>query len=247
MINENSITYEISEIPKPVETFGKVIFDETIDVGIDLIEMGLDNFLKDGIIRDLPMIGAGYAIGKTFFALKDVMLTKKALVFAQKVQNGIAENAKLKKHKEKLSNKPKKLIKELEIILTYLDRHTKFIKNLILGNFYIMYYDEEVEFGWEDFEFFAEIVDNLSVFDLEDLKRLYEKKKIIGGEEYNPVAMKRLRNCGLIDFFDGMVVSSSNDTDGYIARITVVGEFFWKHGMRGISIKTEINGENIIL
>lgn len=159
----------------------------------------------------------------------------------------MAENAKLKKHKEELLSKPKKMVKELEIILTYLDRHTKFIKNLILGNFYIMYYDEDVEFEWEDFEFFAEIVDDLSVFDLEDLKALYEKKKLIAGEEYNPVAMKRLRNCGLVDFFDGMVASNSNDTNGYIARITKVGEFFWEYGMRGISIKTTVNDENIIL
>ena len=246
---EKNILYEVSEVPQPVENFRKVIFDETIDTGIDLIELGLDQFLQDGIIKEIPIIGVGYTMGKTFFALKDVMLTKKALVFAQKVQNGMADNKKLKIHKEKLESEPKKLIKELEIILTYLDRHTKFIKNLILGNFYIMYYDEDVDFGWEDFEFFAEIVDSLSVFDLEDLSLLYEKKVLREGEEYNPVAMKRLRNCGLVDFFDGMVAMEMNETksSGYIARVTNVGEFFWENGLRGISIKTQINRENIIL
>lgn len=246
-MEKESIVYEISEIPKPVENFAKVVFDETIDLGVDLIEIGLDQFLEEGIIKEIPIIGAGYTIGKTFFALKDVILTKKALVFAQKVQNGMGGGEKLKKHKEKLADNPKRLIKELEILLTYLDRHTKFIKNLILGNFYIMYYDEDIDFDWEDFEFFAEIIDDLSVFDLEELKILYEKKMFIEGETYNPVAMKRLRNCGLIDFFDGMIALHENETVGYIAKITNVGEFFWEYGMKGISIRTQILDDNIIL
>lgn len=246
---DENILNEVSEIPKPVENFRKVIFDETIDIGIDLIELGLDQFLEDGIIKEIPIIGIGYTMGKTFFTLKDVMLTRKALVFAQKVQDGTVDNRKLKRHKEKLTSDPKRLVKELEIILTYLDRHTKFIKNLMLGNFYILYYDEDVDFDWNDFEYFAEIIDGLSVFDLKDLKLLYEKKVLREGEEYNPVAMKRLRNCGLIDFFDGMVAMHANqsDTVGYIAGITKVGEVFWEYGMKGITIADPDNPQNLIL
>ncbi len=233
---------DINELGKPIENFGKIIFEQTIDTDIDLIEIGLDQFIEDGIFKDIPIISAGYSIGRTLFAIKDFMLTKKALVFTQMIRNGNTENMKLKKHKQELSEKPKKLLKELEIILMYLDRHTKVFKSKILGNFYKAYIDDEIEFDWEDFEILAEVTDNLSLYDLKDLLYLYDNEYIKQGEGYNQVAMKRLRNVGLIDFFDGMAVKSDK-YDNVIAIITYVGKVYVDIGLENIPV----NEESIII
>lgn len=228
----------INELDKPVENFGKIIFEQTIDTNIDIFEMGLDQFIEEGVIKDIPIISAGYSIGKTFFAIKDFMLTKKAIVFAQMIRNGNTENKKLEKHKQELSEKPKKLLKELEIILMYLDRHTKLLKSKILGNFYNAYIDNEIEFDWEDFELCAEITDNISLYDLKDLLNLYEKEYIKIGEGYNQVAMKRLRNVCLIDFFDGMAVNRG-DVKEIIAMINEVGKAYVNIGLKNIPFDDE--------
>lgn len=247
MTQEHIFRYASDIEAKPVESFGQIVFNTTLDTGIDLLEVGLDQLLEDGLIREIPIIGVAYTTSKLFISLKDAMLTKKALVFAQRVQAGTADKKTLEKHREKLNKKPKKLMKELEALLVHLDKHTTYLKNKILGNFYILYLDEDIDFSWDDFEYMAEIVDNISVFDLEDLSLIYKTKTILEGEKYNSLAMKRLRYCGLVDFYDGMVAARISEATGYIAKITKLGELFWEKGMKGLSNKITIQGEEIIL
>ena len=91
------------------------------------------------------MVGAFYSFGKAIIGVKDLILTKKVLIFSQKVQNKLVSDVEMKRHLEDLCNNPKKLHKELEVIITYLNRHTKYTKSLMLANFYILYLGREIE------------------------------------------------------------------------------------------------------
>jgi hypothetical protein len=248
-MNNDKANYVLCEIDKPVEALRKTIFDNSIDIGIEAIEIGIDQLLDDGIIKDIPLLGVVYGFGKSVFAIRDIFLAKKIIVFTQNIQNGTVNREKIKNHKELLEKKPKKMYKELEIILNYLERHTKYIKNLMLGNFYLLYIDEGHDFNWNDFEIFAEIINNISVFDLEILQDIYTKKYYAEKSEYefNGLALKRLNVCGLVQYFDGMSVMTDEIQDPFTAHITSIGEYFWEYGMNGVSINTIVDGEEMIL
>lgn len=221
-----------NEIKGPIDDFKSVLLNESIDTGIDLLELCLDNYIANDIIRDIPIIGTGYSVGKVFIGVKDLALTKKVLIFSQKVRKGMLSDNDIREHLEILQHNPQKLHKELEIIMNYLDRHTKYTKALILANFYLLYLDKKIE--WEDFDYFAEIIDGISVYDLKVLKIVWEKEFVKQGEKYNPVSLQRLRNHGLVEYHDGVTVQKKGSGLPYIATINEIGKFFCVYGMNDV-------------
>ncbi len=225
------MSYDI-DIKGPVDDFKKTLFNETEDLGIDLAEVTLDAFLKEGVLQALPLVRTIYTSEKIYVSVKDLILTKKVLVFSKKIQKKLISNSELKEHVELLKSDPVKLNKELEIILTYLDRQTKYTKAIILANFYLQYLAGEIE--WDDFDFFAEVVDGISVYDLKVLKIVWDKSFIREGEKYNPVSLQRLRNHGLVEYHDGVAVQKDEIDSPYIASINEIGRYFCTYGMDGV-------------
>lgn len=48
----------------PVEEAETVIFNSAIDVGVDISEMCLDMLLDEGVVKDIPVLGTFYKVGK---------------------------------------------------------------------------------------------------------------------------------------------------------------------------------------
>ena len=151
----------------PIQSFGETIYDSTLNIGMDFAEIGLDAFIEEGTIKDFPFFGTIYKVGKITTSIRDIIFAKKVLVFAQQVQQKSAGSNVLQEQKEKLKNSDKKLTKELEVILDYLERQTGYIKAKILGNFYFLFLSEEL--SWSDFGLIAYIINNFSIYDLEML------------------------------------------------------------------------------
>lgn len=230
---------------EPVRGLGKVIYETNLDTGIDFIEIGLDSMMKDGFLKDVPVLGTICAITKTGIGIQDIIRSRKILIFAQQVQQGTCAHQKLEKHKNELKKKPGAFQKELEIILTYIDRHSKYTKSLILANFYRKYLDDPYEFSWENFDYFADILDSLSLYDIRYLKDIYNKGRILENEDRNDISLNRLKNCGLVTHFGGLIVMQTGDDQRFIAKITDMGKFFWEIGMSNIPEKL-YNGDIII-
>lgn len=233
---KKEVIYELNQM----ELAKKILLAESIELGADILEVGLDQILEEGVLKDIPILGGLIKVGNTIKTVHDAFFTKKVITFAQSIHNKNSNEEKWKQHKEKLINNPKRLIKEVEVLLIYIDRHTKYIKSKVLGNFYSLYYMEKID--WEDFEEFAEILDSISVLDFETLEELYKKKYYYGKEQYNSLALKRLSNCGLADFFNGMIVTDNTKVDAvsYVAKITRLGEYFWEFGINGVNTKDAI-------
>lgn len=71
-----------------------------------------------------------------------------------------------------------------------------------------------------------ETIAQFFVSDKQVLIEIYNKRAIGEKSPYNPVAYKRLANCGLIDFFNGMAVQDPAGKKTIIARIGNLGVFF---------------------
>ncbi len=228
---------EKKDVIGPVEGFTKTLYEANLDLATDYLEVSLDTLLKEGLLKEFPLVKSFFSAAKTGIMVRDAILARKVLIFAQHVQGGNCSERELEQHREKFRNDPNALNKELEIVLTYLDRHSKYTKSLILANFYNCYLRDPVKFSWNDFDYTAEMLDLLSLFDLKSLKKIYERKKVLEGEARNDVSLHRLNSCGMVIYANGIAVCSAGEPQAFIAKITGFGEFFWEVGMKDIDEK----------
>lgn len=237
----------ICNFEKPVEILEMTIYEEFTDLGTNIAEIGIDQILEIDILKEIPIISSLIGLGKIVITAKELLLTKKILVFNQQLKNGTASREIIEKHKIKIMKKPSLAKKELEVVLAHLDKHIKYTKNMMLANFYLMHIDDRIEFDWNDFEEMADIVNDISVFDLNTLGELYTKIKYTEDDEYNYLSTKRLNACGLVDYYGGMSMTRASQEGSFLAIINDMGKFFWENGMKGIKTYLIIDGEGIIL
>ena len=213
------------------EVAKNIFLAEPLEIGTDFLEMGIDHWFQEDIIKEIPVLGITVKLGRTITSVNDMFFTKKVLTFVKAIHDQQLNEEKWKKHREKLIRDKRLLDKEIEVILIYLDRQTHYRKSQILGKFYSLYFNEEID--WEDFQVLAEILDAVSVFDFFTLEELYKEKVFVQGRKSNKLALKRLSSCGLVDYFNGMLATAEDDQikEPYYAKITEVGSVFVECGL----------------
>lgn len=124
-------------------------------------------------------------------------------------------------------------------ILDYIAKQTGYIKAKILGNFYCSFLRGEIE--WDDLILLADITDDIYLTDIETLLDLCSKREYLPGAHFDMNCAKRLDRCSLIDYFNGMIASSSqNPGKGIQARINNLGDAFVEIGLKNIDISKGI-------
>ena len=230
-----------------LEPYGELLFNWVENVGPDIIEIGMDRFFSEGFWKEVPVVRTIMSTGALILHVNKYFRIKHVLVFAQQLNRNELSQKKIKKHLERLNKNPKKKFQELEIMIESITKHSKYIKDQILANFYLLYCDPDVDFSWKDFETYNEVVQKLFPYDLETLAKIYVDKQYVDFS-YDRVAMLRLRNMGLVDYYDtapNTVYTFSKDN--FTARITPAGEFFWEEGLRDLVLYHAVDDEERIL
>ena len=219
---------------KPVNTLKRVLKENTLGIVSDISEIGLDTLINGEILKEFPIIGSVFRAGNTALAIKDVIDAKRVLVFVQRVQGNDVEHDELNRHIEYLNANPQKASAELETVLDYLSKQTGYKKAKILANFYYAFLEKRLK--WEDFVLLADVIEDVSVSDLPMLQELYAKRIYTDNDRYDRNCAKRLDRCNLIDYYNGMVVSSQNDPNTRMtAAINNVGRVFVEIGLSNLS------------
>lgn len=217
-------------IIQPVEETRETIFESTIDISTDISEICIDMLQEEGVIKDFPVLGTVYKVGKTVCSVGRLAYIKKILVFAQELQRNNVENDVLEEHKRLMESNPKKYYKELEIIIEYINRQVGCEKSVLNGRVYYLYLSGRLVY--EDFILLLETIDMFQLSDKEQLEKIYRKKVLIEGNSYNTIACARLSYCGLIDYFNGIRVNMPGDDRTIIARISNLGVVFCEEVLR---------------
>ncbi|NTV47317.1 MAG: hypothetical protein HGB11_12540 [Chlorobiales bacterium] len=139
------------------------------DRGVDFLEVGLDSVLKEGVLKDIPILGALVSISKAAISVKDMLFLRKIWRFLQNVDD-IQEKDRTKFISE-LSSEEKQNLGEK--ILLLLDRHENFYKSELLAKITAAYIQKEIQ--KETFDRLCNALDRLFIDDLSTLKRLDEK------------------------------------------------------------------------
>ncbi len=138
------------------------------DIGADILEIGIDKLLKDGILKDLPIVNSFIQTAKFGMAIRDRELLKKILIFLNETKS-ISTNEKIEFLEKYYEGKEEKFGERLLIIL---DRIDEIDKTKVIANLYKNTLLEKI--SKEDFYRLSGIIEKAF---LEDLLELSNKEK----------------------------------------------------------------------
>lgn len=218
---------------KLVEALKKSIFEDTMEIGSNFLELPIDCLIQNDMFRNIPIVNTIYGLGKTAINVRDIYLIKKTLVFIEKLNQNKLSREKISNHQAKLEVDQKRLNKELEYVMLMLERMNEVQKSVIMSNMYLKYMDDNIEFDWKDFCILIDILERFSIYDSSSLLKIYNKQSIGVKDEFNKLGFSRLSSLGLIDYLGGMKIMLPSGEE-FIAKISPLGSFFVEQGFMGL-------------
>ena len=180
-----------------IPSFKESIFDNISSLSEEYIELTLDSLLKEGWLKDIPIVGTLFKLGNIAVSIKERHFLVKTVKFIKEMNQSKISAEDIVKHKIYLEENPEVMDKELGYLLILLERHIKSIKSKLLARLYLSYIDSSKTCSWHDFCVLSEILDEISIYDLEALIFLYDNQPVKKLEKISLFQLIRLEKCGV--------------------------------------------------
>lgn len=199
----------------------------SIDLVQDYTEIALDSFLQPGLLKDVPLIGTALKLGQSVLSFKNLIMARNYYIFISDLRKDKKTDVALQKHIREYERDPKKIQKELEMLLIYMERYKEEEKAQYMANIYRAYLNDSLAgINWETATAFFEILDRILLQDIYDLERVV--KNGANKENFNDHSgLLRLSALGLLQYFNGKEEKYGHNKKG-LARITVLGKLFYR-------------------
>lgn len=181
---------------KLTEDFEKSLFNNSKEVLGDYIEVGIDSFINDGILKDIPIVNTIVAVFKVGKNVHDRNLLRQILTFIKEFNSGNISKDKLAEYKSIIENNPKKCEEELGRVLILLNNYIDTEKSIMLARLYRAYINKII--NWNEFCEFSEIINRLFIQDIQILKGIKDKNIDIMSNREDEFRIERLYSLGLI-------------------------------------------------
>lgn len=160
----------------------------------ELVEVGIDAVLEDGIFQEIPLVSTMISLYRIGSSIRDRHNIKKLVSFIDQMRRGCIDEETLQKYRGKIVSDEKKRNRELEYILILVDRYISYDKPRMLAKLYLAYLDGEII--WEEFSMYAEVIDRFLLLDCRTLTT--ESEKIIVPRNRGGESVLRLVALGLM-------------------------------------------------
>ena len=177
------------------QDFEKSLFRESRDAIGDYIELGIDSFINDGILKDVPIVNTIVAVLKVGKNIHDRNLLKQTLTFINEFNSNNISEEIMNEYKANIDQNPKKCEKELGRILLYLNNFIDKEKSIMLAKLFKAYVSRIID--WNEFCEYSEIINRIFLEDLLILKCIKEGIKFKGKDGDN-FRVERLYSLGII-------------------------------------------------
>lgn len=233
---EHGSMYINKEKLGPLSSFGESMFyPEISDLGVDIAEIGLDSFIDNPIIKEIPIIKFISAVNKAGVSIKDAFEARKQVVFLQQINNGTANKNEIEKRKAAYLNGEAWFYREVEKTVIFLSRHARIEKVKIQAKLYLDYINGII--SEERYYECLEVLDIIIVGDVPLLLEIYreqsslvdlsgnlqEKLKEIK-THFDHVKCSRLNAVGLICPVSRGLIFGASISNDYL--ITDLGKYF---------------------
>lgn len=181
---------------KLIEDFKESLFENSEELVGDYTELGIDSFINDGVLKDIPIVKTIVSVLKIGKNVHDRNLLKQSLNFIKEFNNGNIDEEKLQNYKIEIEKNTKKCEKELERVLLLLNNFIDVQKSIILAKLFRAYINEQI--NWNEFCEFSEIINRLFIQDIQILKGIKDKNIDIMSNREDEFRIERLYSLGLI-------------------------------------------------
>lgn len=210
-----------------VSSFSDSIFDPSIEIGEEILELGVDAVLEDGLLKDIPIVGTVVSIGKMYVNLRERNFLRQTLAFLHEFKLGAIDAYKLEEHIRELKGNKALFEKELGTILVYLDKNTEISKSRMDANMYLSLLHGEISF--DEFCEFLEITNRMFLSDISVLKEVYENEGVSSDMEISYrhdrlISLGLLRNGGRFSITKDNGLQYTGDDSLKNILMTTLGE-----------------------
>ena len=181
---------------KLTEDFSKSLFCNITDITEDYAEIGIDIFIENDLIKEIPIIKTLVNIFKIGKNIRDKNLLKQTLIFMQEFNKDNIEEEKLKKYKNEIENDRKKCEEELERVLWLLNSFIDKEKSIMLSRLFKEYVRQTIT--WDEFCEYSEIINRLFVQDIKILREIYLEELRDTTNIKDIYRVERLKSLGII-------------------------------------------------
>lgn len=173
------------------ESFGKSIVKKTMVPNIDASEAILDNFMNDGILKEIPIIKYAVSVYNIVDDIKGRFFLHKLKKFIDCFNSGNVTEEDIEKQRRKFLIKNRD--NELSYISIIVDRYLDIEKPKLLAKMYLAYLDQSIT--WNEFCAYSEIINTLLRM---DIKFIIENETVTTHNNQITSELLRLTGSGLM-------------------------------------------------
>lgn len=205
---------------KLTEDFEKSLFNNSKEIIGEYIEVGIDSFINDGILKDIPIVNTIVAVLKIGKNIHDRNLLKQTLTFINEFNKNNITEEQLKNYKERIEKDRKKCEDELGRVLLLLNNFIDKEKSIMLSKLFKAYVSQLL--NWNDFCEYSEIINRLFIQDFSFLQEIYLGRISDTTNRSDIYKVERLNSLGIIGMtFKSSTISTingvmSNRQDSYL-------------------------------
>ncbi len=150
------MTEENNKIEKAVENGLK---ERAFDLATDYAELGLDTFMDNDAIKEIPIVKSVIGLVKGGIAVREIFLAKKLLTFLKEYHSGKLKLEKKEAFLQKFQDDKRYRESIVEQIMILNDRFISIEKSKVLANLFLAHLNDK--FDWEGFCQLSECLDDL--------------------------------------------------------------------------------------
>lgn len=172
-----------------------IISDELTSITSDLLEVGLDSFLKDGVLKEIPIVGNLVGLTMIGIGIRDRIFMKKILNFLYELKD-----IPVKKREEfvsKINSEQEYSGKVGETILVIIDKLDDIKKAELIGKLFCYAVNEKIDY--DTFHRLSIIIERCFLKDLQKLRTFYNgnKSQIEDFDKHQLYNLGLLKNIGV--------------------------------------------------
>ena len=228
-----------------ISDFANSALDSTIDLSMDVLEIGINELCENEIIKNIPFVKAIVAFCKVGTAIYERHLIKNTLRFIGRFNAKTINPTKLEKYRKRLNDDPNFAEDELGRVLFLLNKTIDSLKAEILANLFRNYVEEAI--SWEQFCELSDITDRIFVADIAILSSAYQKNGV-NLYEFANYHLDRLISLGVLQneqrIGGNLIINTIFDEDkqknGKDVSITDLGKLFYECGLKNAALHSNL-------
>lgn len=128
---------------------GKALIANNFDNAMDFAEIGLDVFVSDDILKEIPIVKTVVGVVRSGLKVKEIFFTKKILTFLKEFHSGKLPKDKFIQFQEKFDMDENYRTKVMEEIMIFNDTFLQVEKSKVFANLFATYLNDT--YSWDDF------------------------------------------------------------------------------------------------